>query len=655
MLTLAYLPATNLISRLEQLSTARNLLFARRTTTSTITTQQMSAPSLLSNPSAIKQQSLTRSSSSSSRIHSNSVVSSSSSNNTTSSFSASPTFLERRTFPHLASFTRGKPNNSGPNGAPVIRTNHGSLVFPAKRAGSTTWLKRYRKTPATTGLPHMNGKRRSRNHTHEFDPRLLSSSMNEVRTLADFRHDVLFKPQRAVHLRSQIKVQNKDRRIREEKEDARLANAVDEEDLSDFELLKVTLRDIRLHVEKLKQSDALDLRSFLGANLDVTEFQRLFRTQIGVKLEGRKLNVVMSHFDKDGDGTLDYIEIHSQLMNPHRLHVSDAEATHDDMLQTALNKVREKVMEKQKAKIAAGTAKEEDLVNAKTGGKKGRGPDLKSIFKHFDTDNSGIIAREEFVEAMIKLGVEMNRYELNKLYWTLDPDRSGTISYAEFSGMFFNRRAKMQAEKKKKMKGLLKPHWRTTGRLEAQEEISKDRQHMYTGINTPYKQEVKVEWEHDQNNRKKILYGLWKADQGGHHAKLLVNTRSFLNAPAEEAIDQEKSYILERSSIAKKRFLDRHDSNVIKHTKAMREKALLPPEVVVPKFGKWNVGGEIPIVMDNEIDELNLDTLGYHNRKEDDEQEEEEEYDLDSMAGFRLAPEDWDMEDVKKVVAKARE
>jgi len=568
---------------------------------------------------------------------------------------------ERRAFPHLTSFSRGKANYSGPNGAPVIRTDQGSLVFPARRAGSTTWLKRYRrKSTAANGLPHVSKKRTSRHHKHEFDPRLLSSSMSEMTTMSNFRHDVLFKPQRAVHLRSQIKVQQNEKRRREDEEEARLAAAPNEEELSDFELLKVTLRDVRMHVEKLKQSGALDLRSFLGANLTIEEFQRLFRTQIGVKLVGRKLEVVMNHFDKDGDGTLDYIEVHSQLMNPHRLHVSDAEASKEDMLQTALNKVRDKVMEKQKAKQAKGTAKEEDLINKTTGGKKGRGPDLKSIFSHFDADNSGVVAREEFVDALVKLGVDMNRFELNKLYWTLDPDRSGKLSYAEFSRVFFDRRTKMNAEKRKKKKSLLKPHWKPTGGLEAQEAISKDRQGMYTGINTPYKLENKVAWDHSQERRRKVLYGLWKADQGGHHAKLLVNTRSFLNAPAVEALDLEKMYIMDRAKRSRETFLKRHDSMVIRKTNIMKVKAKLPLNVVVPKFGKWNQGEKVPIVMDSDIDDLNLDTLAYHDGENGGSEEggrydDENIDDIDSMAGFRIAADEWDMDNIAEVVRKARE
>ena len=490
---------------------------------------------------------------------------------------------------------------------------------------------------------------------HEFEPNLLASALSEVTVMTNFRHDVLFKPQRANHLRSTIKVQELAKRKREELLDAQLAAAPNIEDLSDFELLKVTLRDIRQHVEKLKVSGALDLRAFLGANLEVVEFARLFRTQIGVKLEGRKLGVVMDHFDKDKDGTLDYIEVHSQLMNPHRLHVSNQEASKEDMLQTALNKVRDKVLEKQKAKITKGTAKEEDLINKTTGGKKGRGPDLKSIFSHFDTDNSGVITREEFVESLIKLGVEMNRYEINELYWTLDPDRSGKLSYAEFSRMFFDRRTRLNKEKKRNKKKLLKPHWTPTSSLEAREEISKDRKGMYTGIGTPYKLEEHVAWELDQERRRNVKYGLWKSDQGGFHAKLLVNNKAFLNAPAVEAIQLENEYIHKRAHEASKTFLQRHDRNVQRHSKRLHEKSLLPPEVTIPKFGRWNKDQSVPIVLDDSV----LSGLGGEGDENNDgpngEDEWENESDADSMQGFRISVDDWDMNDIEQIIAKARE
>ena len=310
--------------------------------------------------------------------------------------------------------------------------------------------------------------------------------------------------------------------------------------------------------------------------------------------------------------------------------------------------------------MAAGTAKEEDLVNKTTGGKKGRGPDVRSIFSYFDTDGSGVVAREEFVESLVKLGVELNRYELNQLYWTMDPDKSGKLSYAEFSRVFFDRRTKMNAEKAAKKKKLMKIHWKSgTGGLAAKELVSRDRREMYTSINTPYKQEIKDAWEQDQERRRGVLYGTWRADRGGFHAKELVDNKSFLNAPAVEAIALESLYIRARAAEAKRDVLQRHDMMVSRKSRVLEEKQRrekVAPEVVVPKFGRWNVGGAVPVLTDEQVDDLNLN-FGLHEDGEDggeDGGEEREDDDADSMVGFRIAPEDWDMEDVKKVVASAR-
>ena len=45
----------------------------------------------------------------------------------------------------------------------------------------------------------------------------------------------------------------------------------------------------------------------------------MFKTALGINLADRHLKLVIDHFDKDGDGSIEFIEVHSQLMNPHRL------------------------------------------------------------------------------------------------------------------------------------------------------------------------------------------------------------------------------------------------------------------------------------------------------------------------------------------------
>ena len=45
--------------------------------------------------------------------------------------------------------------------------------------------------------------------------------------------------------------------------------------------------------------------------------------------------------------------------------------------------------------------------------------DLKSLFGHFDTDGDGTVTREEFLQCMVELGIELNKFELNTIFWTL--------------------------------------------------------------------------------------------------------------------------------------------------------------------------------------------------------------------------------------------
>lgn len=402
-----------------------------------------------------------------------------------------------------------------------------------------------------------------------------------------------------------------------EREAAKLAAAPDENDLTDFELLRVCLYDIRKHVEKLKVSGALDLRGFLGAKLGRAEFARLFRTQVGVRLEGRRLDVVLRHFDKDGDGNLDYVEIHSQLMNPRRLHVSADEASHEDKLQAAMNKVRDKVMEKQRLKAAKGSDSVK-LINPTTGGAKGKGPDIRAMFAHFDSDGSGVIAREEFIEVLLKLGVDMNRYELNELYWTLDPDKSGKLSYAEFSRLFFDRRRRLKEQEQKKARSLLKPHWTPSGNsLGARESVSKDRAGKYCSVGTPYKLEDQVRQQRERARRNGMLYGHWKEDRSGNRGKEMLMTKSFLNAPHEKLVEAERAYIRKRAARSKARVVRRHDRLVEKRSLVLKERAKLPPPLVVPRFGRWNTTNAVPVaLLSQDVDNLDLGAIRFDHDEE---------------------------------------
>ena len=61
---------------------------------------------------------------------------------------------------------------------------------------------------------------------------------------------------------------------------------------------------------------------------------------------------------------------------------------------------------------------------------------LQTIFNQFDTDDSGVITRENIFYAMQKLGHEMNRKEIDAIIQKHDKDGNGYLSFEEFSLVF---------------------------------------------------------------------------------------------------------------------------------------------------------------------------------------------------------------------------
>ena len=63
------------------------------------------------------------------------------------------------------------------------------------------------------------------------------------------------------------------------------------------------------------------------------------------------------------------------------------------------------------------------------------------MFRHFDTDQSGEIEKEEFIKmihVMVKGGTEMSQKKLDTLWLTLDMDQSGSVDFCEFL-LWYNR------------------------------------------------------------------------------------------------------------------------------------------------------------------------------------------------------------------------
>ena len=90
-------------------------------------------------------------------------------------------------------------------------------------------------------------------------------------------------------------------------------------------ILERALTKIRTAAEKLKTSGNVDLRGFSGDPLSPEEFQERMKSQFQVKLTKAEVKAVVAHFDRDGDGHIDYMEIHLQMFHPERLRLLKAE------------------------------------------------------------------------------------------------------------------------------------------------------------------------------------------------------------------------------------------------------------------------------------------------------------------------------------------
>lgn len=60
------------------------------------------------------------------------------------------------------------------------------------------------------------------------------------------------------------------------------------------------------------------------------------------------------------------------------------------------------------------------------------------MFNQFDTDNSGVITKDNIITGMNKIGHEINQEDLDHIMATHDLERNGVITYNEFKAIFVN-------------------------------------------------------------------------------------------------------------------------------------------------------------------------------------------------------------------------
>ena len=68
---------------------------------------------------------------------------------------------------------------------------------------------------------------------------------------------------------------------------------------------------------------------------------------------------------------------------------------------------------------------------------------LATIFKSFDTDGSGALSQDEFVEALSSMDLGLTRKEINSVLFHYDANSDGSISYTEFVPFAFDLLSKL--------------------------------------------------------------------------------------------------------------------------------------------------------------------------------------------------------------------
>jgi Ca2+-binding EF-hand superfamily protein len=73
--------------------------------------------------------------------------------------------------------------------------------------------------------------------------------------------------------------------------------------------------------------------------------------------------------------------------------------------------------------------------------------EIEDVFYKFDQDRSGTIELRELYEMFLYYGVDINQYDLRKLFKIVDIDGSGALSIAEFKNFSSNPLANSQFRK----------------------------------------------------------------------------------------------------------------------------------------------------------------------------------------------------------------
>ena len=168
-----------------------------------------------------------------------------------------------------------------------------------------------------------------------------------------------------------------------------------------------------------------------------------------------------------------------------------------------------------------------------------------------DVDGDGTVTREEFLQCMEALHIELTKFELNVIFWTLDPDKSGHLTYQEFSRAFFDRRNRQKKKPKR-----LKPHWTPNNPSEARQSISKGRKNC-VNASTPYAPRTVGSMARVSDSSSHIA-GTWHVNSK-QETKKSIQTNVFLHSKTADVISTEKTMTKIKSSQNLERLLVEHE------------------------------------------------------------------------------------------------
>ena len=197
---------------------------------------------------------------------------------------------------------------------------------------------------------------------------------------------------------------------------------------------KIHLQDYRLTLlfESLSKQCAKVLDLFRAMDTDESNSidRREFRNglkKLGFEYSDADIDIVFTHLDSDGGGSIDFVELNQKLrpktcrMQVHKLRTS-VELRRGASKQIALGGKRKKLQRGPNAPPIA------DQLQAIL---KANYLKVLDVFKMYDTNDDGTVDAREFADGLTALGYDAPREEFEELFREFDVDGSGSLDYYE--------------------------------------------------------------------------------------------------------------------------------------------------------------------------------------------------------------------------------